>query len=192
MVEGEWAPSPFISDSFVQLCPVERSGNPNMIAGDAPRSSILDYGDGTTVKRQMIITTTSNVPRKKISAYLGMVSGEAKMHANLFRGLRAGLREIVGRRGGVSERELKKAITLAFQRFEAAAVNLGANAVVGADFKYQSFDEKKGMSIVRVSGTAVRFEEGGLLPMGQCDVTYNGFFNDTSAIITDNKPFPMF
>ena len=107
----------------------------------------------------MIITTTSNVPRARISARLGPVTGEAMMGPRRYRGLRASLRDFVGRRsGGTSEGELKKAITLAFQRFEAAAVILGANAVVEVNFSYQSSDEKEGVSIVHVSGTAVRIE----------------------------------
>lgn len=104
----------------------------------------------------MIITTTPGIEGKKISAYLGVVTGEAIMGANLFRDLFAGIRDIVGGRSGAYEKELKKAREIAFEELEAAAAKSGANAVVGVDIDYEVLGEKSGMLMVSVSGTAVR------------------------------------
>ncbi|HHP7235698.1 MAG TPA: heavy metal-binding domain-containing protein [Desulfobacterales bacterium] len=106
----------------------------------------------------MIITTTPNIHGKEISEYLGIVTGEAIMGANMFRDLFAGIRDIVGGRSGAYEKELRKAIKLAFEELKTAASELGANAVVGVDLDYEVLGEKNGMLMVSVSGTAVRIE----------------------------------
>jgi uncharacterized protein YbjQ (UPF0145 family) len=104
----------------------------------------------------MIITTTPNIEGRRISEYLGVVTGEAIMGANLFRDIFAGIRDIVGGRSGAYEKELRKAREIAFKEIETAAGNLGANAVVGVDIDYEVLGEKSGMLMVSVSGTAVR------------------------------------
>jgi uncharacterized protein YbjQ (UPF0145 family) len=104
----------------------------------------------------MIITTTPNIEGKRITEYLGVVTGEAIMGANLFRDIFAGIRDIVGGRSGAYEKELRKAREIAFEEIEEAARNVGANAVVGVDIDYEVLGEKSGMLMVSVSGTAVR------------------------------------
>jgi uncharacterized protein YbjQ (UPF0145 family) len=52
----------------------------------------------------MFITTTPNIEGKRIKEYLGIVTGEAVVGANLFRDLFAGLRDIVGGRSGAYEK----------------------------------------------------------------------------------------
>ena len=61
----------------------------------------------------MLVSTTPNVEGKKIVKYLGLVSGEAIMGANLFKDLFAGIRDIVGGRAAAYEKELKKAKEIA-------------------------------------------------------------------------------
>jgi uncharacterized protein YbjQ (UPF0145 family) len=81
----------------------------------------------------MLITTTPNIEGKRIKEYLGIVTGEAVVGANLFRDLFAGLRDIVGGRSGAYEKELRKARDLAFEEITEAALELGANAILGVD-----------------------------------------------------------
>ena len=69
----------------------------------------------------MIITTTPNIEGKRIKEYLGIVTGEAVVGANLFRDLFAGIRDIVGGRSGAYEKELRKARNLAFEEITDAA-----------------------------------------------------------------------
>ena len=106
----------------------------------------------------MIITTTPNIEGKRIKEYLGIVTGEAVVGANLFRDLFAGLRDIVGGRSGAYEKELRKARNMAFEEITEAAQELGANAIVGVDIDYEVLGEKNGMLMVSVSGTAVIVE----------------------------------
>jgi uncharacterized protein YbjQ (UPF0145 family) len=104
----------------------------------------------------MIITTTPNIEGKQIKQYLGVVTGEAIMGANLFKDLFAGIRDLVGGRSATYEKELHRAREVAFQEMEEKASSLGANAVVGVDIDYEVLGERNGMLMVSVSGTAVR------------------------------------
>ena len=52
----------------------------------------------------MLITTTNNLEGKKIVKYLGLVTGEAIMGANLFKDFFAGIRDIVGGRSSAYEK----------------------------------------------------------------------------------------
>jgi uncharacterized protein YbjQ (UPF0145 family) len=104
------------------------------------------------------MTTTSTVEGHRISQYLGVVTGEAILGANLFRDLFAGIRDIVGGRSGAYEKELRKAREIAFHELQANAAALGANGVIGIDLDYEVVGEKGGMLMVSVSGTAVRID----------------------------------
>jgi uncharacterized protein YbjQ (UPF0145 family) len=104
------------------------------------------------------MTTTSTVEGRRISQYLGVVTGEAILGANLFRDLFAGIRDIVGGRSGAYEKELRKAREIAFQEIQANAAALGANGVIGIDLDYEVVGEKGAMLMVSVSGTAVRID----------------------------------
>jgi len=104
----------------------------------------------------MIITTTSVLPGEHISQYLGIVTGEAIMGANVFRDFFAGIRDIVGGRSGAYEKELNKAREIALNEMETQAARLGANAVLGVDLDYETIGTGNGsMLMVTTSGTAV-------------------------------------
>ncbi|AEG15056.1 MULTISPECIES: YbjQ family protein [Desulfofundulus] len=102
----------------------------------------------------MILTTTPNVEGKKILAYLGIVTGEAIMGANIVRDLFATITDIVGGRSGAYEAKLSQARQIALEEMATQARRLGANAVVGIDLDYEVIRE--GMLMVTASGTAVQ------------------------------------
>lgn len=104
----------------------------------------------------MIITTTPNIEGKSIKNYLGVVTGEAIVGANLFKDLFAGIRDLVGGRSAAYEKELGNAREVAFQEMREKAAALGANAVVGVDIDYEVLGQNNGMLMVSVSGTAVK------------------------------------
>lgn len=101
----------------------------------------------------MIVTTTPSVEGRPITGYLGIVTGEAILGANIFRDLFAGIRDIVGGRAGAYEQELGKARKTALREMEEVAASLGADAVVGVDLDYEVINN---MLMVTASGTAVR------------------------------------
>lgn len=104
----------------------------------------------------MIVTTTSVLPGAHIGQYLGIVTGEAILGANVFRDFFAGVRDIVGGRSGAYERELAKARQIALEEMEREAAARGANAVLGVDIDYETISTGNGtMLMVSTSGTAV-------------------------------------
>ncbi|MCH7743025.1 MAG: heavy metal-binding domain-containing protein [Proteobacteria bacterium] len=107
----------------------------------------------------MVITTTNNIEGRKISKYLGIVTGEAILGANIFRDMFAAVRDIVGGRSASYERELGKAREIALDELEDWAEELGANAVIGVDLDYESFGKTNGMMMVSATGTAVILED---------------------------------
>jgi uncharacterized protein YbjQ (UPF0145 family) len=104
----------------------------------------------------MIITTTPSVEGQSITAYLGIVTGEAILGANLFKDLFAGIRDMVGGRSATYERELQTARDIAIQEMSQRAAQMGANGVVGVDLDYEVLGQSNGMLMVSVSGTAVK------------------------------------
>ncbi len=105
----------------------------------------------------MIITTTAVLSGKEVTDYLGLVSGEAILGANIFRDFFAGIRDIVGGRSGAYEASLREAKDIALREMEEAAQRLGANAVIGVDLDYENITAGSGggMLMVSASGTAV-------------------------------------
>ncbi|MDQ7065300.1 MAG: heavy metal-binding domain-containing protein [candidate division KSB1 bacterium] len=103
----------------------------------------------------MIMTTTPGVEGKTIRDYLGIVTGEAIMGANIFRDFFASITDIVGGRSAAYEKELNRARQIALEEMAQKAAELGADAVVGIDLDYEVIRE--GMLMVSASGTAVRF-----------------------------------
>jgi len=103
----------------------------------------------------MIVTTTPNIEGRHVDRYLGIVTGEAILGANLFRDLFANIRDIVGGRSAAYEKELAKARNIAIQEMVDQAHQLGANAVLGVDLDYEVLGQANGMLMVTAAGTAV-------------------------------------
>jgi len=103
----------------------------------------------------MLLTTTPNIEGRKVTQYLGVVSGEAVIGANIFRDLFAKVRDVVGGRSGSYESVLADARAAAMEALEQEAAARGANAVIGIDLDYEVLGEANGMLMVTASGTAV-------------------------------------
>ena len=84
----------------------------------------------------MLILTTPNIEGKRIVKYLGLVSGEAILGANIFKDFFAGIRDVVGGRSAAYENELRQAKNNAIQEMIEEAENRGGNAVIGVDLDY--------------------------------------------------------
>jgi uncharacterized protein YbjQ (UPF0145 family) len=103
----------------------------------------------------MIVTTTPTVEGHTITAYHGIVVGEAILGANVFRDIFAGITDIIGGRSGAYEEELGKARAVALEEMEERARQMGGNAVVGVDLDYEVINN---MLMVSASGTAVTLD----------------------------------
>jgi uncharacterized protein YbjQ (UPF0145 family) len=103
----------------------------------------------------MLMSTTSVLDGKPVGRYLGVVTGEAIIGANIFRDMFAVVRDIVGGRSGTYEKALNEAREVAMGEMQRRAQELGANAVIGIDVDYEVLGQNNGMLMVAVSGTAV-------------------------------------
>jgi uncharacterized protein YbjQ (UPF0145 family) len=106
----------------------------------------------------MIVTTTNNIEGKKVSRYIGIVSGEAIIGANIVKDFFAGIRDIVGGRSGAYEEGLREAKDIALREMEQQAAALGANAILAVDLDYETLGSSSSMLMVSASGTAVVIE----------------------------------
>ena len=104
----------------------------------------------------MIVTTTATVEGRPAQDYLGIVTGEVIVGANLFRDLFASITDIVGGRSGKYEEVLARARKEALEEMTEQARALGGNAVIGVDIDYEVLGQNGSMLMVSVSGTAVR------------------------------------
>lgn len=103
----------------------------------------------------MILSTTNNIDGKPIKDYIGIVTGETIIGANIFKDFFASIRDVVGGRSGSYERVLREAKDTALKEMEESAKRLNANAIVGIDLDYETVGKGGGMLMVTASGTAV-------------------------------------
>lgn len=102
----------------------------------------------------MIVTTTPSIEGNTIAEYIGIVTGEAIMGANIFRDFFASITDIVGGRSAAYEKELAKARKISMDEMIEQAKELGGTAIVGVDLDYEVI--RDGMLMVTISGTAVK------------------------------------
>ncbi len=103
----------------------------------------------------MQMSTTQALEGHPVQRYLGVVTGEAIIGANIVKDLFASVRNIVGGRAGAYERTLADARQVAMEEMAEQAKKLGANAIIGIDIDYEVLGADNGMLMVCVSGTAV-------------------------------------
>ncbi len=106
----------------------------------------------------MITTTTNTIEGRQIRQYLGLVTGEAIMGANVISDFMASITDFVGGRSGTYESKFAEARETALQELEEEAQRKGADAVVGIDIDYQVLGANNGMLMVTATGTAVKTE----------------------------------
>jgi len=107
----------------------------------------------------VILTTTPTVDGHRVKTYLGIVSGEAIIGADIFKDIFASILDVVGSRAAAYERTLTAAKEEAMGEMQGRAQALGANAIVGIDLDYEVLGTHNSMLMVSVSGTAVKLDK---------------------------------
>ena len=105
----------------------------------------------------MLLATTNTIETHQIKEYLGIVTGETIIGANIFKDIFAGIRDIVGGRSESYEGVLREAKDTALKEMQDQALRLGAGAIIGIDLDYETVGAKGAMLMVTASGTAVKF-----------------------------------
>lgn len=103
----------------------------------------------------MIITTTPTIEGHKIVEYKGIVSGEVIFGMNFLKDFGASIRDFFGGRSNSYEEAMLEGRKTALQEMESRARELGANAIVGISYGYETLGQSSTMIMVSISGTAV-------------------------------------
>ena len=104
----------------------------------------------------MFLTTTPSIEGKPILDYMGIVTGEAIIGANIVKDILAAVRDVVGGRAGAYEKALRTARQDALREMAHHAESLGEDAVVGVDLDYEVLGRSGSMLMVTTAGTAVK------------------------------------
>jgi uncharacterized protein YbjQ (UPF0145 family) len=104
----------------------------------------------------MITTTTNSVEGRSIRTYLGVISSETIIGANVFKDILGGLRDFFGGRSGTYEKVMEDAKVTALRELEDKARAMGADAIVGIDLDFETIGANGSMLMVSASGTAVK------------------------------------
>ena len=107
----------------------------------------------------MIATTTPTIEGRRVVQYLGVVTGEAVIGANLFRDLFASIRDVVGGRSGSYERTMREGRNEAIDDLMDEAERLGADAVIGVSLDFEGGLNGGSMMMVSAAGTAVKLSQ---------------------------------
>jgi uncharacterized protein YbjQ (UPF0145 family) len=105
----------------------------------------------------MIVSTTHTLQGKKVERYLGVVSGEAIMGANVVRDFLASVTDVIGGRSSSYENKLAEGREIALREMQEKAQRLGANAVIGVDLDFETL--RDGMMMCVATGTAVYMKD---------------------------------
>lgn len=105
----------------------------------------------------MLVVTTPNVEGKRVTKYIGLVTGETIIGANIVRDFMASITDIIGGRSTAYEESLKEAKRIALEEMIAEATAQGANAILSVDIDFETVGQGS-MLMVSLSGTAVVIE----------------------------------
>lgn len=107
----------------------------------------------------MMMSTTDTLQGFEFTDYLGIVTGEAIVGANIVRDIMGTVRDYVGGRAEAYEDSLAGAREAALEEMAKRARAMGADAVVGASLDYETIGSRGSMLMVTAAGTAVRLRK---------------------------------
>ena len=102
------------------------------------------------------MTTTPSIERKPAREYLGIMTSEAIIGANILKDIMAAVRDVVGGRAGAYEKALRSARQEALRERTQHVKSLGADAAIGVDLDYEVIGRAGSMLMVTAAGTAVK------------------------------------
>jgi uncharacterized protein YbjQ (UPF0145 family) len=105
---------------------------------------------------EMIVTTTEEVPDKKVAKILGVVKGNTVRARNLGRDIGAGFKNLIGGEIKTYSEMTSQSRDEAFNRMVNEAINMGADAVIG--MKFMTSMVMAGASEMLAYGTAVKLK----------------------------------
>jgi uncharacterized protein YbjQ (UPF0145 family) len=106
-----------------------------------------------------LLSTTSTIQNREIEEYLGVVSHQIVIGANIFRDVFSSFRDLVGGSARGYQKDLEKWKEIGLNDLKAKAVELGANGILGLHIDFEDVSGGgKSMFMVSLSGTAVKIQ----------------------------------
>ena len=105
---------------------------------------------------EIIVTTTTEVPNKKVSEVLGIVKGNTVRARNIGRDIGAGFKSIVGGEIKTYTDMITHSREEAYNRMINEAIKLNADAIIG--FRFMTSMIMQGASEMLAYGTAVKLK----------------------------------
>lgn len=106
----------------------------------------------------IILTTSIDVPNRKIERVISIVATEVALGMNVFRDIANNWRDFLGGRSSASQKALEEARSECLAELKRKAAAVGAEAVIAIDLDYNQLSTHGGGGIlfVAASGTAVK------------------------------------
>ena len=108
------------------------------------------------MSKKVIVSSTSEVPGKKVAEILGVVKGNTVRARNIGRDIGAGLKNLVGGEVKTYTEMTSQSRDEAFNRMVNEAIKLGADAIIG--FRFMTSMVMQGASEMLAYGTAVKLK----------------------------------
>ncbi|TKT67062.1 YbjQ family protein [Rhizobium sp. LC145] len=109
----------------------------------------------------IILTTSIDVPKRKVDSVVSIVATEAALGMNILRDIANSFRDTFGGRSESSQKVLAEARRACLDDLKREAAKVGADAVIAVDIHYNEIStggSGGGILFVAASGTAVRLE----------------------------------
>lgn len=106
----------------------------------------------------VLIVTTPSVPGKNIAKVFDCISEAVVMGTGLFTELESDISDFLGLEAGSYQSKSARAERLVAYRLKKRAFEMGANAIVGANYDH-CISAERGQLLLAVSGTPVLLEE---------------------------------
>ncbi|AYG67434.1 MULTISPECIES: heavy metal-binding domain-containing protein [unclassified Rhizobium] len=106
----------------------------------------------------MVLTTSIDVPNRKIERVVSIVATEVALGLNVFRDIANNCRDFIGGRSNSSQKALEDARLECLAELRRKAAAAGADAVIAIDLDYDQLSTHSGGGIlfVAATGTAVK------------------------------------
>ena len=120
----------------------------------------FDAGVDPSKLKNMVLTTTPDVPGHKVAEIIGVISAETVFGVNVIKEVIGDLTDTFGGRSKTQQRILRDARIACLHELKIEAAFVGADGVVGIDLDYSEISGgNKQMLFLVASGTAVRLED---------------------------------
>lgn len=117
---------------------------------------VIELDLNREIKHHMV-TSGYNFEGYQIKEYMGLISGQVVIGTGVLEEVKAGLSDAFGLESHAFAEKLDKAKDLALRKLITKSLDLDANAIIGIDFDYITFNHN--MLGVSANGTSVHIEK---------------------------------